>query len=140
MIEVTCAILLNKDTFLVTQRGKESDHPLMWEFPGGKIKTGESPEDCIRREMREELEIEIEIVEKLKSIQFDYGFRKIELIPFLCSSKSLQIKLHEHADFMWIQLKGIEHIDLLEADKKLIQEHENFRILEKYLWKQMNKS
>ena len=134
MIEVTCAILINKNKFLVTQRGKDSDHPLMWEFPGGKIKTGEAAEMCIQREIKEELDIEIELIERLNSIQFDYGFRKIELIPFLCAPKSHQIKLFEHASFRWIQLKEIEKIDLLAADKKLIRLPSNFEVLEKYLW------
>ena len=133
MIKVTCAIVINKNTVLVTQRGKESDHPLMWEFPGGKIKTGESPEKCIQREIKEELDVEIELFERLESIQFDYGFRRIELIPFLCAIKTNQIKLNEHAKFRWIQLKEIEKVDLLAADKKLIWLPSNFEKLEKYL-------
>ena len=135
MIEVTCAIVLNKNTFLVLQKQEETEHPLMWEFPGGKIKSNESSEECIQREIKEELEIEIEIFEKLKPVQFDYGFRKIELIPFLCSPKSLQIKLNEHKDFEWIQLKDLKRVQLLDADKKLIQIPENFEILKKYLRK-----
>ncbi|MCG6190122.1 (deoxy)nucleoside triphosphate pyrophosphohydrolase [Maribellus maritimus] len=140
MVEVTCAILLFENKFLITQRSAESEHSLSWEFPGGKLKTGESPEDCIQREINEELEIEIEILERLKSIPFDYGFKKIRLIPFLCSATSIQLKLNEHIQFKWIQLQDIDDFDLLDADKKLIQHPENKAILEKYSGKQMDKT
>ena len=71
----------------------------MWEFPGGKIGKSETATDCIKREIMEELEIEVEIQNKLISIKFDYLFKQIELIPFLCSIKSGEIKLNEHEDY-----------------------------------------
>jgi 8-oxo-dGTP diphosphatase len=139
MIEVACAILIDKNRLLFTQRKANSEHPLMWEFPGGKVHNGESAENCIHREIAEELEIEIDILERLKPVAFDYGFKKIMLIPFLCSAKYFQIKLNEHVQYKWIEINDIEHVDLLEADKKLISQTENQKSLKKYLRKQVDK-
>ncbi len=140
MIKVTCAIIINGNKFLITQKQENSEHPLMWEFPGGKMNEDENPEECIQREIQEELEIEVEILERMKSVQFDYGFKKIELIPFLCVTKSFHLKLNEHIQAKWVNLFEIEHITLLGADKKLIRLQENYKILEKHLGKQVDKS
>ncbi len=58
MLKVSCAIIINKNKILVTQHGEKSEHPFLWEFPGGKINTGETPEECIKREIKEELSVE----------------------------------------------------------------------------------
>lgn len=138
MLKVTCAIILHQNKILITQRNATSDHPMKWEFPGGKLKLRETIEECIIREIKEELEIEIVVLEKIKQAYFDYGFKQIELIPFLCKIKSGQIRLTEHIDFKWIKLNNLESIDFTEADKKLIQMGENKDILKKYLRKNMN--
>lgn len=101
MLRVTCAVIIHHGKILVAQRGVNSDHPFQWEFPGGKLKRGETPENCIVREITEELEIKIDILEKMYPVKWDYGFKKIELIPFLCSIKSGQINLTEHHHFLW---------------------------------------
>ena len=138
MLKVSCAIVVQQNKILVTQRNSGSDHPLKWEFPGGKLKPDETLEECVAREIWEELEIEIEILEQLVSVNHDYGFRQIELIPFLCIIKSGEIKLNEHLDFDWAIFEDLEKIDFAAADQKLIQHPENKSILEKYLWKNMN--
>ena len=101
---------------------------------------GESAENCIHREIAEELEIEIDILERLKPVEFDYGIKKIMLIPFLCSAKYFQIKLNEHVQYKWIEFSDIEDIDILEADKKLISQTENQKSLKKHLRKQVDKT
>ncbi|MBN1984810.1 MAG: NUDIX domain-containing protein [Prolixibacteraceae bacterium] len=140
MIEVTCAILIDKNRLLVTQRKADAEHPLRWEFPGGKVHRGESAENCIHREIAEELEIEIDILERLKPVEFDYGFKKIMLIPFLCSAKYFPIKLNEHVQYKWVEFSDVECLDLLEADKKLISQTENQKSLKKHLRKQVDKT
>jgi len=140
MLEVTCAIIVHQNKILVTQRNSTSDHPMKWEFPGGKINTGETAEDCIIREIREELEIEIEIQDKMTSVNYDYGFRQIRLYPFLCSLKTGTIKLTDHHDFMWATLTYLEKIDFAEADKKLIQLNSNKKYLKKSRRENMNNS
>jgi 8-oxo-dGTP diphosphatase len=138
MIKVTCAIIIKHNKILVTQRKASSTHPLGWEFPGGKLNPGESIEDCIVREIKEELDLEIEIQEALISVCYNYGRKQIELIPFLCTIKIGKIKLIEHQSFMWINFNNLFDFDFICADRKMLQLPENKSILEKYLRKNMH--
>src|SRR5665811_2169866 len=87
MLIVTCAVIRNEaDEILVVQRGEATDHPFKWEFPGGKLIPGETEEECIIREVEEELSMEIVICTKLSEVEYDYGHKKIRLIPFVCDT------------------------------------------------------
>ena len=135
VLKVACAIIIQNKRILVVQNSSDSDHPFQWEFPGGKINIDESPEDGIKREIMEELEIEIEICQEMNSVEFDYGIKQIVLIPFLCSIKKGEIKLNEHNELKWINVDELSEIDFSGADKKLIQQKYNLAILEKYIGK-----
>lgn len=135
MLKVTCALIIQNKKVLITQNNAGSDHPFQWEFPGGKIKEHESANDCIQREIKEELELEIGILSKVNPVEFDYGIKQIILIPFICSIKKGEIKLNEHHAFRWVDIDELNDIDFSAADKKLINEKENRRILEEYLRK-----
>ena len=80
----------------------------------------------------EELAIDIEILCSMKPVIYDYGFKQIELIPFLCSIKSGLIKRIEHNDYMWVDLKELKNIDFSEADRKLLEQKQNWVTLKKY--------
>ena len=121
MIEVTCAIIMKGDKVLIAQRSEHMSHPLMWEFPGGKLKPAESPERCIKREINEELTAKIKVNQLLPSVIYDYGFRKIKLIPFICSMETEQISLTQHNAYSWIQKHEVDHFELLEADLEVIK-------------------
>ena len=140
MLEVACAIIVNNGKILVTQHSGDSDHPFQWEFPGGKLKTGETFEDCIIREINEELEIEIRILTRMHSVKWDYGIKKIELVPFLCSIKSGEIRLTEHLHFLWKDPESLYELDFSAADYELINLHSNQLILEEYFREYMNNS
>jgi len=133
MLKVTCALLIQNKKILIVQNNSNSDHPFQWEFPGGKINFEETSEECIKREIWEELEIKIEIYQKIFSVEFDYGFKQIELIPFLCSIKKRELKLNEHRAFKWININELFEIDFSGADKKLIQQKQNLTILKKHI-------
>ena len=133
MLKVSCAIIIQDGKILIVQNNSDSDHPFQWEFPGGKINFEESSEECIKREIWEELEVKVKIYEKLFSVEFDYGFKQIELIPFLCSIKKGEIKLNEHNELKWIDIEELDEIDFSGADKKLIQQKQNLIILKKYI-------
>lgn len=117
MIDVTCAIIRNEDNeILVVQRGEKTDHPYKWEFPGGKVDEGESNEDSIVREIREELSIDIVICDCLSPVNYDYGKKQIKLIPFICDTLDEMPLLSEHISFKWIPASELEEIDFSEAD------------------------
>lgn len=137
MIKVTCALIVHQNKILITQRGLESDHPLKWEFPGGKIKEGETVRQSIIREILEELELKIKIQEIMITVEYDYGIKKIELIPFICSLKSGEIKLNEHLNYKWVALNNLLNFDFSEADRKLLLLEENMNILKEYTGKNM---
>jgi len=120
MLEVCCAIILKESKILAVQRGPESSHPLRWELPGGKIHTGETPEQCIVREIEEELTIRIEALNQLVPVEFDYGTKKIHLIPFVCRIVSGQINLTEHIAQCWLDFHELKSVDWSGADRALI--------------------
>lgn len=117
MINVTCAIIRNdEDEVLVVQRGEKSDHPFKWEFPGGKIRDDETEEECIIREIREELSIGIVICKRLQDTEFDYGIKQIRLIPFICDTLDVMPVLTEHIAFRWIGAEQLRNVDFSGAD------------------------
>jgi 8-oxo-dGTP diphosphatase len=117
MIDVTCAVIRNEDDeILVVQRGEKTDHPFKWEFPGGKVSSGETEEECVIREIREELSIDIVICRRLPDVEHDYGHKKIRLIPFVCDTLDDLPFLTEHAAFRWIDAGELVKIDFSEAD------------------------
>ena len=124
MIDVTCAIIRDdEDRVLVVQHGDESDHPGMWEFPGGKIKKGESAEECIIREIKEELSISVVICHALTGVVHDYGFKKIKLIPFVCDTIDFAISLNEHSDYRWTEAADLLRFSFTEADIPVAEEY-----------------
>ena len=135
MVKVTCALIVWQDKILVVQRGPESNHPFLWEFPGGKIHPGETPENCIKREIMEELDVEVEILRKMAPVEFDYKIKKIELIPFLCTIKKGRLKFNEHIGFEWLEWDKLEECDFSAADRKLIRQAQNVQLLEEYFGK-----
>jgi 8-oxo-dGTP diphosphatase len=124
MIDVTCAIIRNEENdVLVVQRGEKSDHPFRWEFPGGKTHEGESHEECIIREISEELSMDIVICSLLKPVEHDYGNKKIRLIPFTCDTLDELPILSEHVDFRWVSPGNLNYLDLCEADVRVAEQY-----------------
>ncbi len=124
MIPVTCAIIRNEDNeVLVVQKGEKTDHPYKWEFPGGKPGKGETEDECIIREIREELSMDIIICSRLEPVEYDYGHKKIRLIPFICDTLEELPVLTEHIDFKWVPDEKLEAVELCEADIKVASEY-----------------
>ena len=122
MINVTCAIILVDSKILVTQRSERMKLPLKWEFPGGKLEQNENEIDCIKREIKEELNIEIEVLKKLSNSVFDYGTFKINLIPFIANHISGEILLLEHKDYKLLDKIELLNLDWAEADLSIVEE------------------
>lgn len=94
--------------------------PLKWELPGGKIEAGETAEHCLIREIREELNIDITILQALDPNIHTYPTISIRLIPFICKQVSGTITLKEHADFKWLNTNDLLDLDWAEADIPII--------------------
>jgi 8-oxo-dGTP diphosphatase len=124
MISVTCAIIRNEeDEILVVQRGEATDHPLKWEFPGGKLAQGETEEECIIREVEEELSMDIVICGQLPEVEYDYGHKQIKLIPFICDTLNELPFLSEHLAYKWISVTDFTGIDFSEADVLVVNSY-----------------
>ncbi|MCR9014008.1 (deoxy)nucleoside triphosphate pyrophosphohydrolase [Aquiflexum gelatinilyticum] len=122
-IRVTCAIIHDKGKILVAQRSENMDLPLKWEFPGGKIEADESPEACLKREIKEELNLRIEVKKAFKSNFHSYaGGKEIELIPFLCGYISGHLIVKEHQQIRWIEPENLLILDWADADVPIVND------------------
>jgi 8-oxo-dGTP diphosphatase len=126
LTEVSCAVIMEGDRVLVTRRSEHMPHPLKWEFPGGKLKPGETPEACLIREIREELGVEISVVSLLPPVFYRYSHLNIKLIPFVCAIRRGKIELKEHLDYYWVPRSQLESLDWLEADIEVLAHLERF--------------
>lgn len=117
IIPVVAGIILNmRGEVLLTQRREEGTLPLKWEFPGGKINEGESLEECLVREIREELGIEV-IVERLfHAVNHSYPEKDVLLIAYLCKYAGGEVQLNAHRAYRWVQPMKLEDMDLAPAD------------------------
>ena len=117
MIDVTCAVIRNDEGLvLAVRRGPQMDNAGKWEFPGGKTRAGEDHEECILREIDEELGMDIVICGRLDEVVHDYGDKKIRLIPFICDTLSSKPVLREHDAFRWMGPESLVTLDMTAAD------------------------
>jgi 8-oxo-dGTP diphosphatase len=123
IIPVTCAVIFHQGKVLAAQRSATMDLPGKWEFPGGKLESGENPEDCLIREIREEISIEIKIFGALQSNEHSYFAEKIiRLIPFLATWEDGDIRLLEHSEVKWIGPEELFSLDWAAADVPIVHE------------------
>jgi len=101
-MKVTCAILERDGLVLLTQRSEKMRHPLLWEFPGGKVEAGESEQESLIREIAEELHLHILPVKRLRPVMYHYSSFSIELIPYICRYIGGTIHLEEHRAYAWV--------------------------------------
>lgn len=101
--------------------------PLKWEFPGGKIKDRELPEDCLKREVLEELGITVAVLRKIPPVTHQYAAFTVTLYPFVCRIISGEIQLHEHKALAWLLPEKLLELDWAEADVPLIEEYRRYR-------------
>lgn len=121
-IQVSCAIILRDQKVLCAQRGEKMSFPWKWEFPGGKIEEGESPEQCLLREIKEELNLDIEVFSPFPGNEHDYGNGKvIRLIPFLTQLKGGDLFLKEHSQILWKDIDELRNLDWAEADIPIVE-------------------
>ena len=118
-IEVVAAILNRDGAYFATQRGY-GEFEGMWEFPGGKIEPGESREVALKREIQEELGVDIAIENLLCTTEYDYPSFHLTMHCYLCSIASGEIELREHKSALWLTSDKLEDVAWLPADKDVI--------------------
>ena len=118
-IEVVAAILHRDGAYFATQRGY-GEFEGMWEFPGGKIEPSESREVALKREIQEELGIDITIDEFLCTTNYDYPSFHLTMHCYLCSIASGDIELREHKSALWLTSDRLDDVAWLPADKEVI--------------------
>ena len=114
-IEVVAAIILNDGQVFATQRGY-GQWKGWWEFPGGKMEAGESPEEALVREIREELDAEISVGELLDTVEWDYPEFHLVMHCFVCSLASESLHLNEHEAAAWLTAETLRSVRWLPAD------------------------
>ena len=123
IIKVTCAIIERNGRVLAAQRSEAMSMPMKWEFPGGKLEDGEDPAECLVREIREELGVDVRILDSLSPVLHDYGDWTIELLPYICEIIRGDIVLHEHRAVTWKEPPELPDLDWPDADIPVILEY-----------------
>ena len=118
-IYVAAAIIHNGNKIFATQRGY-GDFKGFWEFPGGKIEQGESPEDALRREILEELDTHIAIEQRVTTIEWDYQQFHLTMHCFWCHVESGSLTLKEHQAARWLTTDELDSVEWLPADKNIL--------------------
>ena len=118
-IEVVAAIIQRDGAYFATQRGY-GEFEGMWEFPGGKIELGENRESALKREIQEELGIDITIDKFLCTTDYDYPSFHLTMHCYLCSIESGEIELREHKSARWLTVESLDSVEWLPADKGII--------------------
>ena len=123
MKQVVAALIIKDDKILVCQRTRHQSMPLKWEFPGGKIETGEQPRDALRRELDEELGIDATIGEEVMRIRHRYKTgSSVELRFYVVRQYAATIENRIFKEIRWATRAELPGIDFLEADAKLVKE------------------
>ncbi len=122
-LHVACAIIENSGKVLAAQRSATMTLPLKWEFPGGKIEAGESPEECLIRELEEELGVSVLVDSALRPTTYCYPDFTVTLHPFTCQLTGGIITPHEHHALKWIEPERMPELDWAAADLPVIREY-----------------
>jgi len=120
-MKVACAIIIDKGQFFVCQRPASKSLPYKWEFPGGKIEVFETKEECLLRELKEELCLDVKIIQSMGEFQHDYGSFAVTLFPFLCTIEFGAPVLTEHLAYKWVTCEQAWDLDLADADKPVLR-------------------
>ena len=119
-LHVVCAVIRKDDKIFATQRGY-GEFKDGWEFPGGKIESGETPQQALKREIHEELDTEINVGDQIETVEYDYPEFHLSMQCFWCNVVSGKLTLLEAEDARWLTKDTIESVGWLPADKELVQ-------------------
>lgn len=117
---VTAALIEEEQRILIAQRGRSKRFGRQWEFPGGKVMQGETPEACLRREIQEELNLKVRVEELFCTVHHQYPDFFIELMAFWCTIIGGSLELEEHEQVQWVTVPEMKKYDFVEADLNII--------------------
>lgn len=120
IIEVVAAIIKKEDKIFITRRSY-GDFADMWEFPGGKIEVGETREDALIREIKEELELDINNLEYLTTVEYDYPSFHLTMHCFICEIYGGKLNLNAHNDAKWVSLEELSSQVWVPADVEVVE-------------------
>tara|TARA_B100000131_G_scaffold318257_1_gene361785 strand:- start:331 stop:705 length:375 start_codon:yes stop_codon:yes gene_type:complete len=121
MIDVVAAVIKKNNKYFIAQRNRNKHFAYHYEFPGGKVDNNENFEDALKREIDEELSINIKIIKKITSEKYTDDKIDVEVHYFLCESQNDKIILSEHEDMKWVQKNHILKYKLAPGDAKIIK-------------------
>jgi 8-oxo-dGTP diphosphatase len=124
--QVTCAIIEQDGRILAARRNRKQSNGGLWEFPGGKIHEQESPADALRREIREELGVSIDIINRLPACSYCYPGFEITLIPFICILLEGPPQALEHEEIRWIAISDADSLQWSPADIPVLDEYRSY--------------
>ncbi len=111
----------------MVQRSEQMNMPLKWGFPGGKIKQGETPEQCVVCEVAEELDLRSAVGQQLPSVSYDYPDFSVMLYPFVCAVVAGELALQEHKALLWLSPHELLSLDWLDADFPILSAYQENR-------------
>ena len=129
-IEVVAAVIVKNENILATQRGY-GEFKGKWEFPGGKIKEGESKEEALKREIKEELNADITVDKFLTTVEYDYPNFHLIMHAFICTlNDNIEFVYHnkeelEHDNMIWLDKEDLDYLDWLPADISIVNSYKN---------------
>ncbi|MEA5017589.1 MAG: (deoxy)nucleoside triphosphate pyrophosphohydrolase [Erysipelotrichaceae bacterium] len=124
-IDVVAAIIVEHNKVLATQRAN-GDFKGQWEFPGGKVETNETNVNALIREIKEELNIDIDINGKLCNVNYQYPKFYISMECYICRIKSGEIKLNDHKDYKWLARNELFDVKWLPADVEVVMKLDEY--------------
>ena len=124
--QVVAALIWREDKILICRRPANKARALLWEFPGGKVEAGETPEKALVREIKEELAADISVGKRLTTVEYDYPEFHLVMDCYLCSVDPHALKLLEHENAEWLTWRDFNKMDWMEADKKVVEAVKTF--------------
>ena len=122
IIKVTAAIFVNDGMLLIAKRKPTGRLPNLWEFPGGKIEPNETPEACLKRELKEEFDVDVTVGEYLGSNIHAYDFGTIELMAFKAFWEKGDFKLLDHVEIRWVFTHELDQFEFAPADTVFVEQ------------------
>lgn len=121
MIDVTAAIWVENGRVLIARRRAGVSQAGLWEFPGGKVRPGETPPQCLQREIQEELGVTITVGDFFGESTYAYEAETIRLLAYRVSVKSGEIALNDHAELAWVAMEDLNGYPFCPADVPLVK-------------------